>query len=129
MLMSDHHTFLKAFNAEFGDNRKPFVFYGYSLGATFSIGSYVNILKKDRELADRVKAILTVSGQYGMGDFWYPCWYRPRQGRLLSMLNYKYGAFPALVSKRDRHDKLQYKGPTYAKTLWTVHSWTDANLA
>ena len=80
-------------------------------------------------MAEQVKALVTVSGQFGMGEFWYPCWYRPRKGNLLSMLNYKWGAFPPLISKRDRHDILQYKGPVYAKTLWTVQTWTDANLA
>mmetsp|Transcript_45709 Transcript_45709/g.60583 ORF Transcript_45709/g.60583 Transcript_45709/m.60583 type:complete len:126 (+) Transcript_45709:55-432(+) len=64
-----------------------------------------------------------------MGDFWYPVWYRPRYGRLLGMLNYKWGTFPPLVSMRDRHCEIQYKGPVYARTLWTVQSWTDEHQA
>ena len=41
------------------------------------------------------------------------------------MLNYRWGSFPPLVSLRDRHCEIQYKGPVYGRTLWNVHSWTD----
>ena len=94
-----------------------------------SLGTYQKLLDEDKELVEQIKAIILVSPQTGMGSYWYPTWYRPRQGRLLSLLNYKWGAFPALVSMRDRHDEVQYRGPVYAKTLWTVQDWTERNMA
>ena len=127
----DSLTFLKAYrDTHLSDSTSshPIVFYGYSLGATLSVGTYYRLLAEHPEIAQQVKAMLFVSPQTGMGSFWYPNWYRPRQGRLLSMLNYKWGSFGPLYSMRDRHDPIQYKGDVYAKTLWTVQDWTERNM-
>ena len=123
--LSDSSTFLRAYREQYDDG-KPLVIYGYSLGATYALGTYFSL---EQDLKEEVKALVVVSPQTGMGDYWYPDWYRPRKGRLLSLINWKWGAFPPLVSMRDRHDELQYKGPVYARTLWTVQDWTDRNLA
>jgi predicted alpha/beta-fold hydrolase len=51
LLMSDSVTFLRAYKEKYGCN-KPFVLYGYSLGVTFQIGTYLNLLERDRELGE-----------------------------------------------------------------------------
>ena len=54
-----------------------------------------------------------------MGPYWYKS-VMPRRGLYTSKIDSNFDAWPPLVSKRDRHDPLQYKGPTYAQTIWTV---------
>jgi len=120
--ISDFVTFLKAYEAKNTADNTPVVLYGYSLGGTMCLGTYFALQGR---LAERVKAVVLVCPQLGMGDYWYPCWYRPRYGRLLGQLNYRWGTFPPLVGMRDRHCEIQYKGPVYGRTLWNVHSWTD----
>ena len=122
--VSDAMTFLTAYSESCQQDESPLVFYGYSLGAAMSIGTYLSFQaqgsRNEQLIGERIKALVVVSPQFGMGDFWYPCWYRPRYGRLLSMINPTWGGFGPLYSMRDRHCEIQYKGPVYAKTLWAV---------
>lgn len=63
-----------------------------------------------------------------MGPYWYKS-KRPRRGLYTSRICKEFDAWPPLVARRDRHNPLQYQGPTYAKSIWTVQDWTLRNMA
>jgi hypothetical protein len=78
------------------------------------------------------KAMFLTSPHCGMGRYWYPKeWYMPRNWRRgylrakLGVFDHEAGSWPPLVAKRDRHDPLQYKGRTQARTIWNVQAWTE----
>ena len=58
--MSDALTFLKAYKDQEKDD-KPLILYGYSLGATQTIGTYLKLLEQEKELTNEVKAMILVS--------------------------------------------------------------------
>ena len=67
----------------------------------------------------------------GMGDYWWgslPPQLQYRHGYLRSKyLDPHMAGWPSLMAKRDRHDKLQYRGRVLAPTLWMVHEQLISN--
>ena len=108
---------------------------GYSLGACYLLGTYHYLFECDHELRHRIKALLTVSPQNGMGPMWFPK-FKPlknyRRGYLRSFypewFGLEAGAWPPLVSRVDTHDPMMYQGKVFPKSIWTIHDWTHENL-
>ena len=108
----------------------PWIAYGYSMGGCYALGTYLHLERLPR-LQAQFKSMVLVVPNLGMGDYWW--------GRFPPDLQYRHGylrtkyidshlaGWPALMSKRDRHDELHYRGRVLAPTLWMVHEQILSN--